>query len=104
MQSRTIFCLLLYFHEQKVPIILLTGLGDNEVRHYADYVLDVTTRERLYSKIGNFSSNASVHLLLDILYACYFAADYEKNWQTRRNLSHRAESLRSSQNEIMREE
>lgn len=92
------------FHERKVPIILLTGLGDNEVRHYADYILDVTTRERLYSKIGNFSTNVSIHLLLDILYACYFAADYEKNWKTRKNRSYMAESLRSSQNEIMREQ
>ena len=103
MQSRTIFCLLLYFHEQKVPIILLTGLVDNEVRHYTDYVLDVTTRERLYSKIGNFSSNASVHLLLDILYACYFAADYEKNWKNRLEIAQKMEQYRSSRNEIMRE-
>ena len=104
MQSRTIFCLLLYFHEQKVPIILLTGLGENAVRPYADYILDVTTRERLYSKVGNFSTNVSVQLLLDILYSCYFAADFDKNWNTRLDIAHKIELHRSSQNEIMREQ
>ena len=59
-------------HDMGVPLILLTGLGDNPVRPLADYVLNVTTRERLYSKVGNFSTNVSIHLLLDILYACYF--------------------------------
>lgn len=90
-------------HEKGVPIILLTGLGDNPVRPLADYVFDVTTRERLYSKVGNFSTNVSVHLLLDILYSCYFAADYEKNWERRMEISQKAEQYRSSRNEIMRE-
>lgn len=91
-------------HENKVPIILLTGLGDNAVRPLADYVLDITTRERLYSKIGNFSTEVSVHLLLDILYSCYFAADYERNWKTRLTIAREMEKYRSSKNEIMREQ
>lgn len=91
-------------HEKGVPIILLTGLGENAVRPYADYILDVTTRERLYSKVGNFSTNVSVQLLLDILYSCYFAADFDKNWNTRLDIAHKIELHRSSQNEIMREQ
>lgn len=90
-------------HEMGVPIILLTGLVDNAVRPLADYVLNVTTRERLYSKVGNFSTNVSVHLLLDILYSCYFAADYEKNWKNRLEIAQKMEQYRSSRNEIMRE-
>lgn len=90
-------------HNNGVPIILLTGMGDNAVRPLADYVLDMTTRERLYSKIGNFSTEVSVHLLLDILYSSYFAADYEKNWKTRRTIAQEIEKFRFSKNEIMRE-
>lgn len=91
-------------HNNHVPIILLTGLGENSVRPLADYVLDITTRERLYSKIGNFSTEVSVHLLLDILYSCYFAADYEQNWKTRLTVAKEMEKYRSSRNEIMREQ
>ena len=91
-------------HDKGVPIILLTGLGDNPVRPLADYTLNVTTRERLYSKVGNFSTNVSVHLLLDILYSCYFAADYEKNWKNRLEIAQKMEQYRSSRNEIMKEQ
>ena len=90
-------------HDNGVPIILLTGLGDNAVRPLAAYVLDITTRERLYSKIGSFSTEVSVHLLLDILYACFFAAHYEQNWRTRLSIAHEIDKHRFSQNEIMRE-
>ena len=64
---------------------------------------DMTTRERLYSKIGNFTTEVSTHLLLDILYSCYFAADYEKNWDRRIRTAHQAELYRLSDNEIMME-
>ena len=90
-------------HNNKVPIILLTGIGDNSVRPFADYILDISTRERLFSKIGNFSTEVSVHLLLDILYSCYFSAHYNENWKKRLDTAHYIESARSSKNEIMKE-
>lgn len=90
-------------YEEGVPIILLTGLGQNPIIEKAECVLHMTTRERLYSKIGNFTTEVSTHLLLDILYSCYFAADYEKNWDRRIRTAHQAELYRLSDNEIMME-
>ncbi|TQB28912.1 MurR/RpiR family transcriptional regulator, partial [Enterococcus faecium] len=37
------------------------------------------TRERLYSKISNFTINTSICYLLDVLYSCIFAEEYQKN-------------------------
>lgn len=89
--------------QNKVPIIAITGLGDNRIRELATYVLDMTTRERLFSKIGNFSTEISVHLLLDVLYSCCFAMEYEKNWASKLENARRIEQFRPSQNQIMRE-
>lgn len=90
-------------HQNGVPAILLTGLGQNLLRPMADCVLHLTTRERLSSKIANFTTEVSSQLLLDILYACYFAADYEKNWDKRLQMTKRAELYRHSDNQIMKE-
>ena len=90
-------------HQNGVPTILLTGLGQNALRPMADCVLNMTTRERLSSKIGNFTTEVSVQLLLDILYACYFAADYDQNWDRRLQMTRQAELYRHSDNQIMKE-
>lgn len=90
-------------HQNGVPTILLTGLGQNAMRPMADCVLHMTTRERLSSKIGNFTTEVSAQLLLDILYACYFAADYDKNWDKRLQMTRQAELYRHSDNQIMKE-
>lgn len=87
----------------KVPTILITGLGNHVIQNQATHVLHMTTRERLSSKIGNFTTEVSVHLLLDILYSCYFAADYEKNWNMRLQMAHQVEQYRPSDNQIMME-
>ena len=65
--------------------------------------IGMTTRERLSSKIGNFTTEVSVHLILDILYSCYFAENYEKNWNMRLYIAHQVEQYRPSKNQIMME-
>lgn len=60
-------------NRQDIPTILITGLGNNDITEKASHVIHMTTRERLSSKIGNFTTEVSVHLILDILYSCYFA-------------------------------
>ena len=54
-------------------------MGDNQIARMSDCNLSITTRERLYSKIGNFTSNTSIIYLLDLLYSVVFAANYQKN-------------------------
>ena len=41
---------------RSVPIIAITSLGDNELKKYADVVLHISTREKLYSKIAGYSN------------------------------------------------
>ncbi|MFC4770782.1 MurR/RpiR family transcriptional regulator [Enterococcus hermanniensis] len=64
---------------RKVPFIALTSIGDNTLASISHAVLRMTTRERLYSKIANFTINSSICYLLDVLYSCVFAEDYQKN-------------------------
>lgn len=65
--------------EQAVPFIAITSIGDNEIARLATCSLKMTTRERLYSKIGNFSINTSVTYLLNLLYCCVFSENYQQN-------------------------
>lgn len=65
--------------QRSVPIIALTSIGDNSLATLADNILQITTRERPYSKIGNFTTNTSLCYLLDVLYSCVFAANYQRN-------------------------
>lgn len=65
--------------KQNIPIIALTSIGENALASFSQAVLRMTTRERLYSKIGNFTINSSICYLLDVLYSCIFAEDYQKN-------------------------
>ncbi|MEY8445108.1 MurR/RpiR family transcriptional regulator [Enterococcus ratti] len=65
--------------EIHVPILTLTSIGDSTLSSLSTAVLHITTRERLYSKISNFTINTSICYLLDVLYSCIFAENYQKN-------------------------
>jgi DNA-binding MurR/RpiR family transcriptional regulator len=65
--------------KQQVPFIALTSIGENTLTSLSHATLRMTTRERLYSKIANFTINSSICYLLDVLYSCIFAEDYQKN-------------------------
>lgn len=67
--------------ERQVSIIGMTSIGENTLAKLSDCVLNITTRERLYSKIANFTINTSVCYLLDVLYGIVFSEHYEKNLQ-----------------------
>ncbi|MHC5374973.1 MurR/RpiR family transcriptional regulator [Enterococcus sp. LJL120] len=73
--------LLPIFKKNQVPVIAITTIGNNYLADHSDAVLRITTREKLYSKIGNFSSNTSIVYLLDLLYAAVFSEHYQKNLQ-----------------------
>lgn len=65
--------------EINVPILTLTSIGDSTLSTFSSAILRITTRERLYSKISNFTINTSICYLLDVLYSCIFAEEYQKN-------------------------
>lgn len=65
--------------ERGSSIISLTSIGDNTISKLSDVTLHITTREKLYSKIANFTSNTSIIYLLNLLYAVVFTHDYDVN-------------------------
>lgn len=67
----------------RVRLIAITSGGNNYLRKTIPCVLTMASRERLYSKIANYSTEESVGYLLNVLFSCYFARDYEKNLETK---------------------
>lgn len=65
--------------KRHVPIISLTSIGDNTISKLSDCSLRITTREKLYSKIANFTTNTSIVYLLNLLYSVVFSQDYDEN-------------------------
>lgn len=101
-ESDDIVGLLPFLKRKKIPIIALTSIGENTLTKYADCSLRITTRERLYSKIGSFTTNDSICFLLDVLYAGVFSKDYKKNLEYKTNISKFFDHRKSS-NEVMQE-
>ena len=62
-----------------VPLIGITSGGENYIRKQIDCVLTMASRERLYTKIANYSSEESLGFLLNCLFSCVFAKNYRKN-------------------------
>lgn len=75
-------------------IIALTSEGDNYLRRNSDVALDILSNENLYNKIGTFSTEESILCLLDALYGCLFAQQYEKNLRTKTKAARAVETNR----------
>ncbi|WP_270744862.1 MurR/RpiR family transcriptional regulator [Lactococcus petauri] len=65
--------------DNQVPIISITGGGGEYLRKFSAVALNIVSKEKLYSKISNFSTEESIHYLLDVLYAKLFSLDYDTN-------------------------
>lgn len=65
------------------PVIAITSIGDNTLTSLATVSLRTCTREKLYSKISWYTSEASINLILDILYSGIFEAGYDKNMEAK---------------------
>lgn len=83
--------------ERGAKIVALTSEGDNYLRAHADVTLSIYSAERLYTKIGTFSTEASIDYLLDALYACIFARDYERNLRVKTEHSYTTEGNRKGE-------
>ncbi|MFR7591491.1 MAG: MurR/RpiR family transcriptional regulator [Longibaculum sp.] len=69
--------------EKNTPIIVLTSIGDNHLSHYADYILNIGSREKIFTKIAPFASQTSMEYLLNVIFSCIFQKDYEQNIQNK---------------------
>ncbi|MFR7590032.1 MAG: MurR/RpiR family transcriptional regulator [Longibaculum sp.] len=65
--------------QKGTPVIAITSIADNDLSKISDATLRMSSREMIHTKIGDFASTQSVKCLLDILYACIFSMDYQKN-------------------------
>lgn len=82
--------------ERHIPIIVITSLGDNSLKKYAQCVLTISTREKLHSKIANFTTEYSIELILNTLYSCVFLHNYQKNLDTKISITKQLEISRHS--------
>ena len=72
---------------KNTQMIVLTSIGENSLTAFADCIFSISTREKLYSKISTYSSNNSIHLILDILYSCVFKMNYDYNLKYKADIS-----------------
>ena len=86
------------------PLIALTSIGDNTFSKLADTWLPISTKEKLSNKISTFSSNISIHYLLDLIFACVFEHDYQKNIELRKDISHEMDQERFSNVSLLKDE
>lgn len=89
--------------ENHVPMIGITGGGKNYMREHIDCILTISSREKLYSKISGFSTEASISSILNILYSCCFTRDYDKNLEHKIRVSTDLEYRRGASLNEMRE-
>ena len=89
--------------EHQVPIVAITGLGDNLLRQQADCVLSMSSRERLYTKISTFATEESINYILNVLYAGYFVRDYQRNLDYKVSASKRVEKRFSGYTDMKEE-
>jgi DNA-binding MurR/RpiR family transcriptional regulator len=61
------------------PMICITNIGNNTISDLCDISLKMVTREKMFSKIGIFSSKFSIMLILDVLYSGIFSKNYDEN-------------------------
>lgn len=64
---------------RNTKIIGITSVGDNELSRVADVVLNVYSKEKIFSKIAPFASQISFEYLLNIIYSGVFQKEYSKN-------------------------
>lgn len=90
-------------NERKIPFIAISNIGDTSLSRLAQASLKMCTREKLYSKIGSFSSAVSAFYLLYVLYACLFERDYERNFARKVEISRQVERVRTTTTSLIQE-
>lgn len=102
-ENRAILKINQILKSRDVPTIAITSIGDNSLSRECTCFLPVTTREKLYSKIGNFTTNISIIFLLDALYSLVFAENYERNLEHLKRLGQLVDKRKIAV-DVMREE
>ena len=80
------------------------SIGDNTFSKLADTWLPISTKEKLSNKISTFSSNISIHYLLDLIFACVFEHDYQRNIEINKEISKELDQERFSNVSLLKDE
>lgn len=88
---------------KQIPMIAITSMGENSLSSLCHCCLQMTTREKIFSKIANYTTEYSVELILDILYSLCFKQNYATNLQYKIDHSKKVEISHFSHNEIIKE-
>lgn len=89
--------------DKDISIIAFTSIGENSLSNLCNCILNISTREKIFSKIANYSSEYSVNLIFDILYSLCFKDDYSFNLDYKIKHSKKVESTHFSTNTIIKE-
>lgn len=102
-ESKEVLKIAKILKSKNTQMIILTSIGENSLTPFADCIFSISTREKLYSKISTYSSNNSIHLILDILYSCVFKMNYDYNLKYKSSISKNVDERFSTSN-LMNEE
>ena len=65
--------------EQGTPVVLIGTPSAERLNPGLTVYLNITDRESLQNRITQFASHIAVQYVLDTLYGCFFARDYERS-------------------------
>lgn len=83
--------------------IAITSIGGNTLSKLADITLPLSTREKLYSKISDYSSHESVHFIFELLFSCFYSLNYNYHYQHNVQRSQKLDYERISTVQILKE-
>ena len=92
-----------HLKNNNVPMIAITSIGDNRLSKLSTVTLNVTTREKSFSKIAGFSSIESMSIVLNVLYSCFFSLNYQNNLDYKLGIARLIEKNRVIDNDIILE-
>lgn len=89
---------------QGTRVMAITSIGDNALSRNCDYMIPLCTREKLFSKIATYTSNESIHYILDLLYSLLFKRHYHEYLDYKTHIAQTMDNDRISYVTILKEE
>ncbi|GEO46142.1 MurR/RpiR family transcriptional regulator [Companilactobacillus kimchii] len=83
--------------DNNVNVIAITSEENNYLRNNTDCTLTISSREKLYSKIGNFTTEESILHIFNLIYACCFSRNFIHNYNYKLKNSEKYEYRRDSE-------
>lgn len=66
-------------YQKNIPIILIGKAGSNLYPQFIEHSLSISSKENLRDRISQFSSHIAMQYMLDVIFACIYNIDREKN-------------------------